>query len=262
MNCQLRCALVLSFCLLPAMLWAAQNASEEPIRAALTAHAVPLRGGGEALLISEARLHDFFLLGELHGETEIPALLSDLWPQLWQAGYRHVAAEISPWAAEHLERPARSENPPIETLWNYDQAALVRHFCWGEPDSPLGCDMDESQPQRLILDVAQLNPKDTNLRQMVKISGNGYSRKQAPELLRIAEADHPGHDVMAGGISLWQSIRDTLRIETLRSNPDTKLAASEAREFLVKQLFLTHYRKDPDGKVLFALWPQSPPSRV
>src|SRR2546428_6416398 len=103
MNRQLRSALVVSFCLLPAMVWAGQSSSEEPIRAALAAHAVPLRGAGEALLLTEARTHNFFLLGELHGETEIPALLGDLWPQLWQVGYRHVAAEVSPWAAEHLE---------------------------------------------------------------------------------------------------------------------------------------------------------------
>jgi hypothetical protein len=241
---------VVSLCLLPAVLGAGQSASDEPVRAALTAHAVPLHGGGEDRLLTEARTHDFFLLGELHGETEVPALLDDLWPKLWQAGYRHVAAEVSPWAAEHLERPALRESTPIEALWTYDQAAMVRHFAGPSQTVLWGCDMDESQPHRLILDIARLNPEDAKLQQMVKISSNGYSRAQAAELLHIAEADHPAHDVTAGGISLWQSVRDTLRIETLRSNPSTRLAASEARERLMKQLFLTHYRMTPDGKVL------------
>ena len=227
-----------------------QSTSEESIRAALAAHAVPLRGAGQERLLAEARNHDFFLLGELHGETEIPALLRDLWPELWQIGYHHVAAEVSPWAAEHLERNGPRDATPIVALWTYDQAAVVRHFAAPDQTVLWGCDIDEGQPQRLILDIAALNPEDAGLQQMVKISGHGYNRAQASELLRIADADHPARDGIVGGISLWQNVRDTLRIETLRSSPATKLAASESRELLMKRLFLARYEKEGDGKVL------------
>ena len=52
-----------------------------------------------ANLLAEARRVSFFALGELHGENEIPDLLRALWPSLWNNGYHHVAAELSPWAA-------------------------------------------------------------------------------------------------------------------------------------------------------------------
>jgi len=193
---------------------------------------------------------DFFLLGELHGETEIPALLQDLWPQLWKAGYRHVGAEVSPWVAAHLEQPASRDAPSIIGLWTRDQAAMVRQFVAPGKDVVWGCDIDEAQPERLILDMANLNPDDGKLGQMTQITAQGYSRKQAPQLLSLAISDHPAHDEMLGGISLWQSLRGTLQVETLRSNPDTRLAASEARELIMKELFIAHYRQEPEGKVL------------
>ncbi|HEX4811057.1 MAG TPA: hypothetical protein VH325_19110, partial [Bryobacteraceae bacterium] len=211
------------------------------IRATLIAHAVPLHGAGEAQLLAEARSHEFFLLGELHGEREIPELIKDLWPQLWAAGYRHVGAELSPWAAEHLNK-ARG-------LWTQDQATVVRQFAKPNQDVLWGCDIDEEQPDRLILDVAKLNPGDAYLQQMIAITAHGYNRKQAPELLALSQAEHPAHDITIGGISLWQNIRETLRVEALRSNPATKLGASEARELVMKALFLSQYRREPEGKV-------------
>jgi hypothetical protein len=247
-----RLPLVLSFTvvLMSAPLHAAQGFPEDPIRMALAAHAVPLQGAGEAELLAEARNHDFFLLGELHGETEIPALLRDLWPQLWKAGYRHAGAEVSPWAAEHLEQPPGRDTASIIGLWTRVQAAMVRQFAAPGQDVVWGCDIDEAQPERLILDIANLNPGDATLRQMTLITAQGYSRKQAPQLLSLANADHPAHDEMLGGISLWQNLHDTLRVEALRSNPDTKLAASEARELVMKELFIAHYRQESEGKVL------------
>ena len=72
-----------------AQLWAAashlsaQNATEESMRHELSSHASPLHPSGEALLLKEAQEHQNFLLGELHGEIEIPELLSELWPSFW-----------------------------------------------------------------------------------------------------------------------------------------------------------------------------------
>jgi hypothetical protein len=97
--------------------------------------------------------------------------------------------------------------------------------------------------------VAKLNPADAKLQPMIDITAQGYKRKQAPELLTLSEATHPAHDVTIGGISLWESIRQTLRVEALRSDPDTRLDASAARELVMKELVLSHYRQEPEGKV-------------
>src|SRR5262249_36252534 len=62
-----------------------------------------LKTEGRDFLVAEAKRASFFALGELHGENEIPDLIRALWPSLWNGGYRHVAAELSPWAARRLE---------------------------------------------------------------------------------------------------------------------------------------------------------------
>lgn len=249
MSVQLTLALTLSLSLVSRPLNAAPVVTEDSIRAALVAHAVPLHQAGEAQLLAQARSHDFFLLGELHGEHEIPELIRELWSQLWTAGYRHVAAEISPWAAERLEQMSGADINSTFSLWSQDQATVVHQFAKPHQDVLWGCDIDEGQPERLILDLARLNPGDAKLQQMIDITAHGYKRKQAPELLALSEAAHPAHDAKIGGISLWQSIRQTLRVEALRSDPDKRLDASEARELVMKELFLSHYRHEPEGKV-------------
>ena len=236
--------------LAPFPLLAAQNNSEAPIREALLGHAVPLHQSGEALLLNEARIHQYFLLGELHGEADIPALLGDLWPQLWREGYRHVGAEVSPWAAAHLQRPPSSDPTPIVGLWTREQAAVVRQFAASGQNVLWGCDIEEQEPGRLITDLAKINPEDGSLRRMTDIVARGYNRKQAPELLLLAESEHPAHEVVVGGESLWSDLRDTLRVEALRSDPHSRFAASEARERVMKELFLTHYKQEPQAKVL------------
>jgi len=217
---------------------------------ALIAHAVPLQGAGEALMVTEARRHDFFMLGELHGEVEIPALLRDLWPQLWPAGYRHVGAEVSPWAAEHLENPVVNDRTPIVGLWTLDQASTVHQFAAPSQNVLWGCDIEEAQPERLIREMVRLNPDDTTIQTMVHTTDHGYTRKQAPDLLRLAETDKPTHDELFNGISLWRILNYTLRVENLRSNSETRLAASVTRENVMKEFLLAHYQQQPEGKVL------------
>jgi hypothetical protein len=241
MKSRLTLAISLSLFLISGALLASPVVTEDAIRTTLAAHAVPLHGAGEARLLVEARSHDFFLLGELHGEHEIPELMKDLWPQLWAAGYRHVAGELSPWAVEHLDQ--------AKGLWTQDQAALVDQFAGPKQHVVWGCDIDEGQPERLIADIAKRNPEDATLKQMVALTAQGYNRKQAPQLLSLSETDHPARDITTGGISLWNNLRQTLRVEALRSNPDTRLGASEARELVMKELFLSHYRQAPEGKV-------------
>jgi hypothetical protein len=214
----------------PVLRLAAQNVSERSIRQELASRATPLRISGEAILLREAGEHQYFLLGELHGENEIPELLSELWTALWQAGYRHVASEVSPWAATHLQKTAAEDATAVPGLWTLEQATNITRFA-APGQSPLwGCDIEEEQPDRLVRQMAELNPKDVGLHSMEERIASGYSRKLAPELLRMAQSEHPAHDILVGGESLWKSTLDTLQVEALRSDPHTKYAASDARE--------------------------------
>lgn len=123
--------------------------------------------------MKEASEHQYFLLGKLHGENEVPDLLSDLWPALWRAGYRHIAAEVSPWAVAHLQRSTAEDATPVPGLWTRKQAANVLRFAAPDQSVLWGCDIEEEQPDRLIREMAQLNFSDAHLRRMLEIVSNG-----------------------------------------------------------------------------------------
>jgi hypothetical protein len=228
----------------------AQDVSQTSIRQQLITHARSLHGSGEAILLKEADQHQYFLLGELHGENEIPDLMSDLWPQLWQEGYRHVAAEVSPWAATHLQMSAAKDPIPVPGLWTRAQAAGMSRFAAPHEAVLWGCDNEEEQPDRLIRQIALQNPKDARLQDMLGIVSNGYDRKRAPELLRLALSDRPDNDVQVGGESLWKNTLDTFKVEALRSDPNTRYLASDERERVLKDYFLSHLKRESQGKVL------------
>ena len=219
-----------------------QDQNEETLQQSIRQHQYDLANEGETFLLNEARHSSFFLLGELHGENEIPALLRDLWPQMWQDGYRHIAAELSPWAAHQLEFVPADRQPKLATLWSKQEALSVRSPGASQPVL-WGCDMDEMQPQLLILELAQANPANPNLQRMVEITKSGYQRSMAPALLELMRGagdiqDHPVNDVSLAG-----NIRETLQIESDRLNKETKLPAQVRRESLMKDLFLQHYWK-------------------
>lgn len=227
-----------------------QEATETSIKQALVTHATPLKPKGEEVLLKEAEDHQYVLLGELHGETEIPQLLSDLWPRLWKMSYRYIAAEVSPWAATHLERPATGDATSVPGLWTRQQAADMRRMAAPQQSVLWGCDIEEMRPDELIRQVALLNPTDASLHDMQEMVSHGYTRKLAPELLQWAKSDHPAHDAQIGGASLWKSTLDTLTVESLRFDPHTRYSASSAREQVMKELFLRHREQAPQGKVL------------
>jgi hypothetical protein len=241
-------------CLAHLSLWAthvaAQDTTETSIKQRLLTYAESLHGSGEATLLKEAGKHQYFLLGELHGENEIPDLITDLWPQLWQKGYRHVAAEVSPWAATHLQMSAAKDLIPVPGLWTRTQAAGISRFAASREQILWGCDIEEEQPDRLIREIALQNPKDARLQDMLRIVSNGYNRKLAPELLQLALSDRPVSDFQVGGESLWENTLDTLKVEALRSDPDTRYLASDERERVLKDYFLSHLKHEPQGKVL------------
>jgi hypothetical protein len=217
---------------------------------ALVSHEYDVDQDGHTFLVREAQNHGFFLLGELHGDKEVPALLERLWPKLWGLGYRHVAAEVSPWAARQLEFVPPGQGPAISTLWRKSEAAMV-HAPAGPSDIVLwGCDMEEVQPHLLIRELSALNPGDAGFERMVSMIEQGYDRKSAPALLDLLTASSATRDAQPNGISLHQNLLWTLRIEKNRLSGDTRLSAQNQRELLMKQQFLQHYEALTPGKVL------------
>lgn len=225
----------------------AQQRSSDAVVEAAKAHAYPLASTGRAFLLSEAQKADFFLLGELHGDNEVPELIASLWPGMWQGGYRHVAAEVSPWAAAELEGDTDgSRRTP--GLWTHRQAAVIlgpaKH-----PGVIWGCDIEEMQPQALIRQLAGLNRSDASLQRMAALTTKSYERSQSPELLRLFSAAKPVHDAAMGGISLRHSLEDTLRVESERLDRENRLIAQQDREDVMKRQFVGHMEAGSPGKV-------------
>jgi hypothetical protein len=225
------------------------SAPHEALISTVRSHFYPLAGSGRALLLAEARAHQFFMLGELHGETQIPSLLASLWPILWRDGYRHVAGEVSPWVAERLNRGAPPYPDGTVGLWTQDQAATVRTFA---PSAAIvwGCDIEELQPNRLIAELLIDNRGNSALQKMAAIVAGGYDRTRAPELLELARAAGRVRNRTIGGVSEWSNLLNTLEIEALRSDRAKRFEASVARENVMKRLLTGHLQSNRAGKVL------------
>jgi hypothetical protein len=101
---------------------------DDQILAALTKHQYDIQTEGRRFLLNEANKNDFFLLGELHGDNEIPALLRSFWPEMWKLGYHHIAAELSPWAAHELEFAPMGKDLNIRGLWTKQEASDAHAF--------------------------------------------------------------------------------------------------------------------------------------
>ena len=232
-----------------------QNTSDEIGEAADDAQ-YDLASGGFDFLTREAAAHDFFLLGELHGDNEIPDLLKRLWPVLWTSGYRHVAAEMSPWAAEQYL--TNGDAPIVTALWTRAQAAVILGPA-GRRDADVvwGCDMEELQPQSLVRELARVNPKDAKLQRMAELTANGYQRSLAAGLLELLQGTQVARDQTLNGISLSENLLATLEIEKDRGTSATRFAAQNQRELLMKQQFLAHYRASGSADKVLVRFGQS-----
>lgn len=198
-----------------------------------------LAAGGRDVLLKEAAGASFFMLGELHGENEIPALIRDLWPGMWQAGYRHVAAEISPWAANRLEfGPGQ---PPIAGLWTQPEASFVTSLKNDRRPVLWGCDIEEVQPHLLIRELAALNTPDQALEAAAQAAGDTYQRRTASTLLQHVRSSTTSRDRAFNGVSLRRSLTRTLEVEAERAAGNV-LQASITREAVMKELFLQQWR--------------------
>jgi hypothetical protein len=200
-----------------------------------------LSNEGRAFLVQEAANSSLFMLGELHGEDEIPSLIRVIWPSMWEAGYRHVAAEISPWWADRLEFGTR--NSSSIGLWTRPEATFVASLKGkGAAAVIWGCDIEEIQPQLVLRDLAAANPADEHLRAAVALAGNVYQRRTAPMLLQHVQSATTIKDLVVNDISLRRSLIQTLEVERDRSN-GAALTASVRREGVMKDLFHEHWLK-------------------
>ena len=221
------------------------NTVSEPLRQ----HQYDLSTEGRPFLLKEAANVSFFLLGELHGENEIPALIRDLWPAMWRSGYRNIAAELSPWVANQLEFSSQNVTEPIRCLWSQTEATYVASFKKNRTPVLWGCDIEEIQPHFLIRDLASANPKNQVLQSIAEMTKTGYQRSMSPELLRRLQNATQVKDILRGGVSLQESISSTLQVEIDRLNNNTRLQASNRREAVMKKLFHRYYQKSPKSKV-------------
>lgn len=232
--------LLISFSTLP--LWSQAAPPETAVLNVLIEHSYDLEDGGRAFLLDQARNHDYFLLGELHGDNEIPKLIRQLWPDMWRDGYKHVAAEVSPWTAHQLEMPQKDDGPAIEGLWTRQQSQDLHVPNSHATQIVWGCDMEEMQPEYLIREMARLNPGNRSLAKMVELTRNGYTRSMARNLLALFKAGEFERDETVDDISLRQNLLATLEIDVDRSDARTKMDAQNRREFLMKTQLLAHIR--------------------
>lgn len=219
--------------------------AKDQILTALANRQYDIENEGRNFMLNEAKNSQFFLLGELHGDKEIPALVRVLWPEMWRQGYLHMAAEVSPWAALQLESVPAGKGPEVRGLWTKQEATDVHALADPDANVVWGCDIEEEQPQYLIRQLAALNPVDLSLRRMVDLTKDGYSRKMAPDLLDLAKESKGERDEVLNDVSLRANLVATLEIENNRLGPDTKMIAQVEREHLMKEQFLEHFRQHP-----------------
>jgi hypothetical protein len=193
----------------------------------LQKHQWDVSTNGRTFLLKEASNATFFLVGGLHGDSETPVLVEALWPTLRDSGYRYVVHEMSPWAAGRLKVP---------------------HLRGG--------DMEEPQPHLLIRDLAAANPQSQPLQLMVEALKEGYQRKLAPDLLRLARQIGDVTEPTQGPIPLKMQVLRTLEVEVARLNTNRQ-PASVLRETLMKELFATYYRTDGGKPKVMAVYGQN-----
>jgi hypothetical protein len=224
----------------------------DAISGALGDNQYDLATDGRTFLLKEAGIATFFMLGELHGDNETPTLIRSLWPEMWRLGYRHIAAELSPWAATRLEFTPEGQDNSLQRSfsWSRSDVRFVAAQRTGQRAVLWGCDMEEPRPDALIRELAAANPTNGELQSAVTLIKDGYQRVTAPQLREHVLKAGTINDPSIGGVSLRASALSTLEIEIDRSSADTRLRASTRRESLMKELFHKYWQADRGPKVM------------
>ena len=229
----------------------AQDITEE----ILNKYQYDLAKEGQTFLLNESNNSSFFLLGELHGEQEIPQLLYSLWPIMNAQGYNQIIAEVSPWSANKLEFGVAPDTLRREGLWTNKEARLLRIRNSSEENPTiLGCDIEELSIDLLFEALAKENPGDVKLHNLVDQLTQGYNRELAPTLLEKLKFYSPARDKKVNGISLYSNIISSLKVDSARALRGSRLKAQTSRENIMKEYFYSRYRAmESSGKFLFRL---------
>jgi hypothetical protein len=205
-----------------------------------------LSGPGRIFLLNEARAVNFFMLGELHGEREIPDIIISIWPDLYRNGYRHIAAEVSEWAAVKLEFSKGKDSLKVEGLWTNREARYIQSLS-GRNGVLWGCDMEEISPGDMIREfIANVGTDKVSSDVLAAISQE-YNRSLAPKLLRGMNS--AGMQNKFGKDRLCQLIVTSLRIDSARAFPESRFKAQLLREQLMKMSFIKNYEQSSKDKV-------------
>lgn len=197
---------------------------------------------GMDFLLDEARQATFFLLGEVHFSNEIPELLRELWPDLWASGYRHVAAEMSPWMARRVEFPAEGEPvPPFLGLWTVAEVELVTGLKEdGAAPVLWGTDLEVLSPHLVVRALAAEHANNPHLQTMVEATAGGYRRSLAPALAELLGEAAGVQPQLSDELYSFLNLAHTFAVEADRL-AGNRLRASSRREGAMKELFLSHY---------------------
>jgi hypothetical protein len=234
-----------TFLIISTFLIAASTHAQDRETLILSQNCYDLADSGRTFLVSEAKRADFFMLGELHGENEIPQLLSSTWPELYNNGYHHIAAEVSEWAAGKLEFPRGTDSLKLEGLWTNREARFVHATAHKRTEKVLwGCDLEEISLGDLIKEFFLKKPAGKTSREILNTIGDGYNRKLAPRVLALMK----DIDTMRGN-EVYESILISLRIDSARAFPESRFKAQLLREELMKRSFVNNYNHDARSKV-------------
>jgi hypothetical protein len=195
------------------------------------------------LMVREGNAAHAFLIGEEHGIAENPKLAAQLFAALRSSGYAHLAVEISPPMAAHLDRAARAGVDGVRAMFA-DRASNVAFFGMREEAewiadaraavpgrAPMlwGLDYEVSGYRRLITDLkAKRKPRaaEAELARLEAASNASVARYEEthnpqfifsfsgdPELVRAVRAAWPRADDEA----LWmlETLEETLEINKL-----------------------------------------------
>lgn len=203
---------------------------------------------GIVLLLDEASQAAFFLLGEVHFSNEIPELLRELWPDLWASGYRHVAAEMSPWMARRAEFPAEGETvPPFFGLWTAAEVELVTGLkVAGAAPVLWGTDLEVLTPHLVLRGLAAESPDNPHLEETVEATAGGYRRSHAPGLAGLLEQAAEDQPELTKELHSFVNLAHTFAVEADRLSGD-RFRASSRREAAMKELFLNHYSEHAEA---------------
>src|SRR5438034_10609055 len=85
-------------------------------------------------------------------------------------------------------RRSLGKGPAVKGLWTKEEVSDVHMFADSNEGVIWGCDIEETQPQLLIGELASLNPDDRNLKRMRELTKDGYKigRASCKERVKIA----------------------------------------------------------------------------